>query len=152
MQLPSANAITTTGATLTTFEITSEQLEQRAKWAERIGIGPMIAIISLSIITAVLCACLLGFRLVAMEFIKPTFDDQRAAIRETSSSVQLAATAIQTMRSHDESQTKAMESQTRALWDLKRNSDENLSLHRSLLEILSERLGRPTKPEKEESE
>jgi hypothetical protein len=42
------------------------------------------------------------------------------------------AIAVESLKGDADDKTKAIESQTRALWELKRNSDENLTLHKEL--------------------
>lgn len=140
MQLPQISSvshgdISQAGATtMPNFDIDDERLERRGKWAERIGVGPLIAIISLSIISAILTACCLAFYFIGTQFIKPTFDDQREAVKAVASSATDSLTAIQGIKGHGEQQTRALESQTRALWELKTNSDKNLGLHEKLAE------------------
>jgi hypothetical protein len=140
MQLPQAINVSAAGASsMPNFDASEEQIESRGKWAERIGVGPLIAIISLSIISAILTACCVAFYFIGTEFIKPTFDDQREAIKDTADAVKEMASsatasleAMQGIKGHGEAQTKALESQTRALWELKTNSDKNIKLHEQL--------------------
>ena len=73
--------------------------------------------------------------------------DYRDSVKSNTSSNARISTAVESLRSDADDKTKALESQTRALWELKSNSDKNLELHRDLkqsFDVLAERLA-PTR-------
>lgn len=72
------------------------------------------------------------FGLIMLWLFSGLMGDYRDGVRSSTATNSKLAIAVESLKGDADDKTKAIESQTRALWELKRNSDENLTLNKEL--------------------
>lgn len=88
------------------------------------------------------------FGLAMLWIFSELIGDYRENVKSNTAANSKISAAVESLKSDADDKTKALESQTRALWELKGNSDKNLELHRELktsFDNLADRLAPPRK-------